>query len=355
MKESINPVLQDWVMSLGWKEQTGLISAIRGVDSSDDDKGVVRNCKKITKMIRYLVLNNADSKTGFMSDRVIEIHDLVDILNTLNDKVIQGQVSFHWFDHIFIAIKIIIDKHPNPYTRVYWSSVYNLFVSSVTMVEQETKKKSTTDTTIGESLTSEPEDTIDSVLSEYGLSKVYIGATIYPTLNGEEPVVTDTKVPTPEIIGSSEIGYPCEYSEMILNKTIKDRKPIYTLLDYDNSYDKLPSNFISRLAELDSILTCNYDILNDTMSAGYNCLMDLHNLTKIEFHSIDTTLEALKTADGLFIILDNFKILYVSTNGDLRVLKLIYKESTYTKLVVSITTLDTSFIDSNAMCIITKV
>lgn len=128
MSDIINSVLQEWVMTLKWKAQTGLISAIRGVDMIDvdpTDTNINNKCKTITKMIRYLVLNNADSRTNFMIDIIPTIDELVDVLNEIREQVSLGVVSNHWFNHIFLAINIILDNHPNAYTRMYWLTVYN--------------------------------------------------------------------------------------------------------------------------------------------------------------------------------------------------------------------------------------
>ena len=130
MSNIINSVLQEWVMTLKWKAQTGLISAIRGVDMIDvdpTDTNINNKCKTITKMIRYLVLNNADSKTNFMTDIIPTIDELVDVLNEIHEQVSLGVVSNHWFNHVFLAIKIILDKHPNAYTRMYWLTVYTKY------------------------------------------------------------------------------------------------------------------------------------------------------------------------------------------------------------------------------------
>lgn len=117
-------VLQPWVEKLSWKEQTGLISAIRGVD--DTDANGYEDLKKITKMLRYLILNNADNSTQFMTDQIMEADFLKSVLNieasyVKNSKYAEG----HWYSHILMAIKIIMHKHPNPYTKKYWYDIHS--------------------------------------------------------------------------------------------------------------------------------------------------------------------------------------------------------------------------------------
>lgn len=117
-------VLQPWVEKLSWKEQTGLISAVRGID--DTEANGYDDLKKITKMLRYLILNNADNKTEFMTDKIMEADYLKSVLNieasyVKNSKYTEG----HWYAHILLAIKIIMNKHPNPYTKKYWAGIYD--------------------------------------------------------------------------------------------------------------------------------------------------------------------------------------------------------------------------------------
>lgn len=120
MKKNNTPVLQDWVVELSWKEQTGLISAIRGLDLPEDSD-YYKESKTITKMLRYLILNNADSKTSFMElDVVYHENDVSDVLYTISNL---GSMYKHWYDHIMMAINIIVNKHDNPYVRHYYKGV----------------------------------------------------------------------------------------------------------------------------------------------------------------------------------------------------------------------------------------
>lgn len=119
-KKNNTPVLQDWVIELSWKEQTGLISAVRGLGLSEDSD-YYKESKTITKMLRYLILNNADSKTSFMELDVVYLEtDVSDVLYTISNL---GNMYKHWYDHIMMAINIIYKKHNNPYVRHYYKGV----------------------------------------------------------------------------------------------------------------------------------------------------------------------------------------------------------------------------------------
>lgn len=253
MGNIINPVIQQWVMELNWKEQTGLISAIRGVDSSDIDREINSSCKKITKMIRFLVLNNAVSRTGFMTDRVIEIDKLVDILDTINDQVIQGIISLHWFDHILMAIKIIIDKHPNPYTRMYWHIVYTQYNSSpVSAVEKNALERAT--------ITDENVDELKTILS---------------VVDGEKPIITDDRVSIPinDIGIVKGIEIPSSYL-IQLERFVDGKDVTYNCINTNKKDESKFKDMLNVLPQLDAIITYNWNVIDDCMSADYK--PDIH-------------------------------------------------------------------------------
>ena len=116
-----NSVLQDWVTALHWKDQTTLISSIRGCDNEDDDY------KELTRSLRGLILNNADKPDkvgGFMNVHTIltdvEIYDIIN--KAKSDTSVLGE---HWLGHMAMAIQMLGKRHPNIYVRCYWSGVYN--------------------------------------------------------------------------------------------------------------------------------------------------------------------------------------------------------------------------------------
>jgi hypothetical protein len=118
------PVIRDWVFELNWKLQTGLISSIRGIDAPDNDIGteLMEDCKSITKMLRYIILNDADNRTNFMSDRVVFVSKVVSTLESI--KAI-GKYN-HWYDHIVLAMKTIGRNNPSDYVRHYYRQVLSM-------------------------------------------------------------------------------------------------------------------------------------------------------------------------------------------------------------------------------------
>jgi hypothetical protein len=133
-------VLQPWLSKLSFKEQTGLLSAIRGIDDKDDDE-LYPELKNVTKMIRFIVLKNADDKTEFMTTEVNDPKDMVIALNIhaeqiKNSKYEQG----HWYQHILMAVRTILKKHPSPYIRFYWSGFYGQL--KITDIKELTNQES---------------------------------------------------------------------------------------------------------------------------------------------------------------------------------------------------------------------
>ena len=130
-KKENNSVLMDWVISLSWKEQTGLISAIRGYDNSENIKNTDNAIflKELTKMIRFLVLNNADKNTSFMTEEIIPIEKIREML--LSDAMTKDIIDIHWLGHIKMASRIIYRKHPSNYTRYFYKRVYDIVVECI--------------------------------------------------------------------------------------------------------------------------------------------------------------------------------------------------------------------------------
>lgn len=285
MSDIINSVLQEWVMTLKWKAQTGLISAIRGVDMIDvdpTDTNINNKCKTITKMIRYLILNNADSRTNFMIDIIPTIDELVDVLNEIHEQVSLGVVSNHWFNHVFLAIKIIIDKHPNAYTRMYWLTVYTKYnISPADSKEVNLKEVEVSNVRL---------EDIKDMISD--IDSAEMQDTGYPTIGDKEPTIlsyTDKlgtdyvkpkkpKKPKPvvESLLDTKNEYPNindreDYSicQLEFERFIDGRDVTYNCINTDTSIQNAFKDMIKVLPQLDAILTNNWDVVNDTMSADY--------------------------------------------------------------------------------------
>lgn len=123
-------VMQDWTKKLYFKQQTSLISAIRGCDipsSTQDEKDVV-------KVIRGLVLRDADGRSSFMS------HYPMDVNKVLRTLVMASQDynKWHWLNHVVSAFYSISLYHHNEYTKLYY---LNLMKAYALVVDQEIAKQ----------------------------------------------------------------------------------------------------------------------------------------------------------------------------------------------------------------------
>ncbi len=286
MSDIINPVLQEWVMTLKWKDQTGLISAIRGVDMigvDPTDIEVSNKCKSITKMIRFLVLNNADSRTNFMTDKVIILDKLVDNLLYLHKQVSLGIVSNHWFDHILLAIKSIRAFHPNPYTRIYWDTVYTKYNTTPTsnaerVVLEENDITDDNITEIKDILSLIDGDNIGLVeeSSDDRLARDYVKPTKSKKskpviesildINNEHPTIDDKNPVISDITDHEDYSvYNLEFERFIDGRDVT-----YNCINTDTSTQKIFRDMIMVLPQLDAILTGNWDVVTDAMSADYN-------------------------------------------------------------------------------------
>lgn len=103
-------IFKDWTAGLTLKEMTGLMSAIRGADEL-----CFRNTKELVRVIRGLILFNADSKTGFMNENGMDDLEVVKVLHSsiVTIQRSKGSISSHWIDHMLLAISVIAKHHPD--------------------------------------------------------------------------------------------------------------------------------------------------------------------------------------------------------------------------------------------------
>ena len=103
-------LIKDWVNKFQPWEQGILVSTLRGCDL-EEARG-----KRVTKMIRFLLVNNFSPKSTYTNDEVLFPGDAATAVNLSK--------SSHWQEHITGAILIISKNHPANYVRGYWGWVY---------------------------------------------------------------------------------------------------------------------------------------------------------------------------------------------------------------------------------------
>lgn len=103
------PVLQDWVMVLPWKQQSILISGMRGPDSSPPPE-----VKKLGRWMRSVAQHNADPTKDYM--RGAGALPELDVKGL--DAELHGQSS-HYVHHLADALAVIAYGHPEFETAAY--------------------------------------------------------------------------------------------------------------------------------------------------------------------------------------------------------------------------------------------
>lgn len=109
-------VVRDWVTELPWKQQTVLLSAIRGCD------GVSKHdpSKEFVRPLRGLILKNAEPDA---EDDTFMHHPSDDnkVENFAHDL---DNYPMHWVIHFLHAVEIIGYKHPDELVRQRWNKLY---------------------------------------------------------------------------------------------------------------------------------------------------------------------------------------------------------------------------------------
>lgn len=107
-------LLQDWVLDIDLIAQSSLTAILRG---NDGKNGNCDESKKITKMLRYIIVNDVGKKNSYMSSYVVPSSKVIGFLVKTypNNK--------HWVEHVLSAAYHIKKFHPNRYTAMFWGDV----------------------------------------------------------------------------------------------------------------------------------------------------------------------------------------------------------------------------------------
>lgn len=118
-------VLQEWVEQLSLKNQTLLLSAIRGPDGV----GKSNKVKEVLKYYRAWVLKEADSLSGFMSSEQPS-EDVV-------DKFVKDieEYPLHWVMHFYRATAII-SCYENIDHFGFWMNLYERIAKRLHLLRQ---------------------------------------------------------------------------------------------------------------------------------------------------------------------------------------------------------------------------
>jgi hypothetical protein len=109
-------VVQGWLAECTLKQQTVLLSALRGCDGKYKED----YSKPFTRKLRSVLLKNAgglQTPGKFMADFVGE-EELTKFVSNLD------HYPMHWLMHFTHAVEIVGFKHPVPEIQIFWFRLY---------------------------------------------------------------------------------------------------------------------------------------------------------------------------------------------------------------------------------------
>ena len=122
-------VVQDWLRECSFKQQTVLLTAIRGCDGLP--KG--HTIKKVVRSYRSIILKNADTSTTFMKFR-LEEDDIKNFTSNID------HLPIHYITHFMHGCEIVGYYHPDLEIRYYWKELY-FGLCNALHLNPETKKE----------------------------------------------------------------------------------------------------------------------------------------------------------------------------------------------------------------------
>ena len=116
-------VVKSWIFNLSWKQQTVLLSSLRGCDTVDK----YDMSKKFIRRMRGTVLKNAATPdTEFMQAEITD-EDVYEFTKSLD------KYPIHFILHFVHAAEVIGYNHPDKEERDWWNNLYFTFVDAFHM------------------------------------------------------------------------------------------------------------------------------------------------------------------------------------------------------------------------------
>jgi len=119
-------VIKDWMGILPWKQQSVVLSSLRGPDTTYHP-----NIKKINRWIRSITQNNADMSSHYMKKETLP-----------SIEEIEKEAEFctiHYLSHLLGGLEIIGYKHPDKTISNIAQKYYLSLVNRVLHLNPETK------------------------------------------------------------------------------------------------------------------------------------------------------------------------------------------------------------------------
>lgn len=125
----MSTVLQEWVCKLPWKQQSVLLSGLRGPDMHHYPK-----IKILTRWLRNVTQNNADPEHSYM---MVETH-----LPAFEDMEKELEYcTIHYVHHLTQALKVIAIGCDNATVREYALILYDKIVKELLHLTGETDEE----------------------------------------------------------------------------------------------------------------------------------------------------------------------------------------------------------------------
>lgn len=119
MSRKPKSVVKSWLSALSIKEQSVLLLALRGCDTSVKDDP----SKRVTRALRWLCLHNGNPDPGSFMLVPFADHDDMPYDPPLQLKGIDGY-PMHWYMHTVHAAEIVAYRHPDQGIRKAFLAVY---------------------------------------------------------------------------------------------------------------------------------------------------------------------------------------------------------------------------------------
>lgn len=128
-------VVQDWVQTLTFMQQSVLLTSIRGPDGMKKDHVSkllirwLRRCILISALDRKIFTDPHEEGGGSFTGPMPEGLDVMQVLDDYLRHV--DEIPHHFQLHFMHAAEILGYKHPEPHIRVGWKRIYHRLVNDM--------------------------------------------------------------------------------------------------------------------------------------------------------------------------------------------------------------------------------
>lgn len=114
-------VVRPWLNNLSFKQQTVVLTALRGVDGKEKQDA----SKNFCKALRMTILHNASPGIGTFMAFTIKAEDVYKFAENIDHYPV------HWILHFLHAAEIIGEHCPHTDLRIWWNNFYRILVNAM--------------------------------------------------------------------------------------------------------------------------------------------------------------------------------------------------------------------------------